>query len=208
MTSPTKIKKYKIGYRLGAGVFEKTQGQKFIAAQARRAKSAGRGRRSRTTDYGLSLIDKQRIRYAYGLRERQFRNYVKKTLASHDKSTTPADRLHQMLETRLDNVVYRLGYAHTRAFARQLVSHGHFLVNGTRTTVPSYQLKIGDEISIREGSKSRPVFQELSKKLKNAHVPSWLTIDSKTFVGKVTGTPTDPDSFFNFQGVIEFYSKS
>jgi len=199
-------KKYKICRRLGAGVFEQCQSPKFMLSQARRAKTQKR-RRRRVTDYGLALIEKQKIRVGYGLRERQFRNYVQKALSSHSKVATPAQQLFQILESRLDNVIYRAGYAHTRSLARQLASHGHFTVNGKRTTVPSYQLKKGDVVAIREGSKSRVVFNEIGKRLKAAKAPNWLSVDEKNFTTTVNGVAESSDPFFNFQSVIEFYSK-
>ncbi len=199
-----KVKKYKVARRLGAGVYEKTQTQKFMLAQARGMRSGKRP--SRPTDYGKQLIEKQRVRFTYGIRERQFSNYVKKAT---DKSgaTSPALKLFQHLETRLDNVVYRLGVAHTRGLSRQLVSHGHFLVNGKRTTVPSFAVKEGDVIELREGSKGKIVFAELDKKLKNHKTAAWLNWDNTKMQGQVKGTPKDPDPFLNLQAVIEFYSR-
>ena len=199
-----KVKKYKVARRLGAGVYEKTQSQKFMLSQARGMK---RGKRpSRPTDYGKQLIEKQRVRFTYGVRERQFSNYVKKA-TEKSGNTTPALKLFQHLESRLDNVVYRLGVAHTRGLSRQLVSHGHFLVNGKRTTVPSFTVKEGDVIEIREGSKDKAVFADLEKKLKNHKTPAWLNWDNTKMQGQVKGTPKDPDPFLNLQAVIEFYSR-
>jgi small subunit ribosomal protein S4 len=198
------VKKYKVARRLGAGVYEKTQTQKFMLAQARGMRTAKRP--SRPTDYGKQLIEKQRVRFTYGVRERQFSNYVK--LATEKPAgTTPALRLFALLETRLDNVVYRLGLAHTRGLSRQLVSHGHFLVNGKRTTVPSYTVREGDIIEIREGSKDIKVFDELDKKLKDNKTASWLNWDNTKMKGQIKGTPKDPDPFLNLQAVIEFYSR-
>lgn len=200
-------KKFKICRRLGAGVFEQCQTPKFMLSQAKRAKVYTNKRRKRVTDYGLSLIEKQKIRLSYGLRERQFANYVKKALSSHEKTVAPAQQLFHQLESRLDNIIYRAGYAHTRSLARQLASHGHFTVNGKRTTVPSYLLKKDDIVAIREGSKNRVVFNEISKKLKSIKAPNWLSVDDKSSVTTVKGVPDTPDSFLNFQSVIEFYSK-
>lgn len=197
-----KPKKYKIARRLGAGVYEKTQSQKFMLSEAKRAR---RGRPKRPTDYGLQLIQKQRVRYMYGVREKQFVNYVQKAMKTRGK--TPATALFQLLETRLDNTVYRLGLAETRGMARQMVSHGHFMVNGKRTTVPSYQLDDGDVITIREGSKDRAFFNDIDKKLKNHNLPNWLNWDGKKMAGQVKGSPKDPDSFLDFQTVVEFYSR-
>jgi small subunit ribosomal protein S4 len=198
-----KPKKYKIARRLGAGVYEKTQTQKFMLSQAKKSKRGGRPRRP--TDYGRQLIEKQKVRFMYGVQEKQFRNYVEK--ATHSKDVTPALRLFQLLESRLDNVAYRLGIAETRGGARQMTSHGHLIVNGKRTMVPSQQMKKGDVITLREGSKSTVLFQDLDKKMKNAQIPSWLNWNSKKMEGQIKGTPTEPDAFLDFQSVIEFYSR-
>lgn len=199
-----KAKKYKIARRLGAGVYEKTQTQKFMLSEAKRGRAKGRPKRP--TDYGLQLIQKQRVRFMYGVQEKQFANYVKKATSSSG-AVSPAMALFQALETRLDNVVYRLGLAETRGMARQMVSHGHFMVNGKRTKVPSHHIKDGDIVSIREGSKDRAFFNDLDKKLKNHTLPNWLNWDAKKREGQVKGSPKDPDSFLNFQTVIEFYSR-
>lgn len=196
-----KVKKYKLGRRLGTGVFEKCQTQKFAASEGRRTKKRGRGRRP--TDYGLQLIEKQKVRYLYGISERQFRNYIKKAT----ESKTPSLTLFMLLESRLDNIVYRMGLALTRRMARQMTSHGHFLVNGKRTTTPSYQLGKDDVVSIREGSKSSVLFADLEKKLKGQTAPLWVKFDAKKMSGTVVGPPTDPDPFLNLQTVIELYSR-
>ncbi len=201
-----RIKKYKIARRLGAGVYEKTQSQKFMLREQNRRKSRT-GRPKRPTDYGLSLIQKQRVRFAYGVSEKQFQNYVKKALAGAKQGKSPADTLFTLLERRLDNVVYRAGIAGTRAFARQLTSHGHITVNGKKIDVPSYSVKEGDVISIREGSKNKPVFAELGKQLKTVKAPAWLSLDPSKLSLEITGDPKNPEAFFNFQAVIEFYSR-
>lgn len=197
-------KKYKIARRLGAGVFEKTQSQKFMLAQAKRSKTGKRPKRP--TDFGLQLIEKQKVRTVYGLREKQFRGYVDKAM-QHANSVAPATMLFRLLERRLDNVAYRLGLVTTRGAARQLASHGHLLVNGTRTTVPSYQLKDGDVISIRSGSKDSAMFTELAQRMKGASLPKWLNWDASKMEGQIKGDPKDPDAFLDFQSVLEFYSR-
>jgi small subunit ribosomal protein S4 len=201
-----KIKKYKIARRLGAGVYEKTQSQKFMLSEQKRRK-ARTGRPKRPTDYGLSLIQKQRVRFAYGVSEKQFRGYVKQALSAAKTGSVPSDTLFKLLESRFDNVVYRAGIASTRAFARQLTTHGHIRVNGKKLDVPSYLVKQGDVISLREGSKSKPVFAELAKTLESKKAPAWLQVDAKNMTVTVTGEPKNPDAFFNFQAVIEFYSR-
>ncbi len=201
-----RIKKYKIARRLGAGVFEKTQSQKFMLAEQKRSK-ARNSRPKRPTDYGLALIQKQRIRFSYGISEKQFSNLVKKAFESARHGNVPADTLFILLEKRLDNVVYRSGIAKTRAFARQLVTHGHLTVNGKKIDVPSYSVKKGDVIAIREGSRNKTVFAELEKTLKGTKAPAWLKIDAAKLAVEVVGEPKNPDAFFNFQAVIEFYSR-
>lgn len=198
------VKKYKVARRLGAGIYEKTQSQKFLLSQARKVKKGKRA--TRPTDFGKQLIEKQKVRFMYGVKERQFANYVQKATEKASQ-VPPAMKLFQLLENRLDNVVYRLGLAHTRGLSRQLVSHGHLLVNGTRTTVPSYTVKEGDVIEIREGSKSRKVFEDLDKKLKGQKVPAWLDWDNVKMKGMVKGVAKDSDPFLDFQTVIEFYSR-
>ena len=198
------VKKYKVAKRLGAGVYEKTQTQKFMLSQSRGAK---RGKRpKRPTDYGKQLIEKQKVRFMYGVRERQFGNYIKEA-TQKSGGITPAQKLFTLLERRLDNTVFRLGVAHTRGMARQMVSHGHFLVNGKKTTIPSYRLQEGDVIEIRPGSADRACFAELDKKIKNHTMPAWLNWESKKSKGQVKGEPKDPDAFLDFQAVIEFYSR-
>lgn len=201
-----KIKKYKIARRLGAGVYEKTQSQKFMLSEQKRRK-ARTGRPKRPTDYGLSLIQKQRVRFAYGVSEKQFRGYVKKALAAAKTGAVPSDTLFKLIESRFDNVVYQSGIASTRAFARQLTTHGHLTVNGKKLDVPSYLVKKGDVISVREGSKSKTVFADLAKNLESKKAPAWLQVDAKSMTVTVTGEPKNPNAFFNFQAVIEFYSR-
>ena len=201
-----KIKKYKIARRLGSGVYEKTQGQKFMLSEQKRSK-ARTGRPKRPTDYGLSLIKKQRVRFAYGVSENQFRNYVNKAMNAAKTGSVPADVLFKTIESRFDNVVYRSGIAKTRAFARQLTTHGHLLVNGKKLDIPSYLVKTGDVISIREGSKSKTVFADLAERLNSANAPAWLKVDPKALTVTVTAEAQTPDPFFDFQSVIEFYSR-
>lgn len=201
-----RIKKYKIARRLGAAVYEKTQSQKFMLSEQRRAKARS-GRPKRPTDYGLALIQKQRVRFAYGVSEKQFSNYVKKAFASAKRGMVASDTLFVQLENRLDNVVYRASIAGTRAFARQLTTHGHITVNGKKIDVPSYAVKKGDIISIREGSKSKTVFADLESKLKSAKAPSWIKVDAGKMTVEIVGEPKNPEPFFNFQAIIEFYSR-
>jgi small subunit ribosomal protein S4 len=197
--------KYKICRRLGSGVFEKCQNQKFSLSEARHEKSKRGKRRKQISDYGQQLIEKQKIRFSYGISERQLRNYAKE--AAGMKKVTAREALFQLLESRLDNTLYRMGIAVTRPLARQMASHGHFTVNGSRTTVPSYKLKAGDVVALREGSKSRTLFQNIDKKLAKYTSPSWLSFDSKNISGSITGLPVNNETFLDFGSVLEFYSR-
>ena len=195
--------KYKIGRRLGAGVYEKCQTPKFAASAARKAKNVTK-RPKPLSEFGQQLIEKQKIRFSYGITERQLRNYVR---AAIEKKGSTQEHLFEMLESRLDNVVYRLGLAHTRRLARQMTSHGHFRVNGTRTTVPSYAIKSGDVISVREGSRGSALFANLGEKMKSYKQPAWVALDADKMEGKVTGSPKNTEGFLNLGSVLEFYSR-
>lgn len=197
-------KKYKLCRRLGAGIYEKCQTQKFAKSEPVTRGKRGGARRS---DYGNQLIEKQKVRFMYGVREKQFSNYVTKAMEHGTKDLIPANLLFRQLEERLDNVVYRLGFAHTRALARQMVAHGHFTINGKKLTIPSYSVRLGDEVAIREGSKSTTLFKEVAPKLKAIKKPDWFTWDDAALTAKISGDPKNPDPFLNFQAVIEFYTR-
>lgn len=203
----TQSKKYKVCRRLGAGIYEKCQTQKFLAVATIGSKGAKK-RQSRPSDYGLQLIEKQKVRFLYGIREKQFRNYVNHAMSHVSAKSAPTTLLSTSLESRLDNTVYRLGFAASRAQSRQLVSHGHFMVNGRKIDVPSYSVQIGDVITIREGSLSNTFFKDIAVKLKEVKLPSWLSRDEKNPVSaKITALPTTVDPMLNLQVVLEFYSR-
>lgn len=169
-----------------------------------------RKHRSNVSEYGEQLRAKQKMRITYGLMEKQFSMYVKRATASHDSgeaSVVPALKLARELESRLDNIVYRAGFANTRALARQLVSHGHILVNGRRINIASYQVKIGDVISIREGSKSAKVFTGLGEKL-TAMAPSYIMlVNPATFSAEIKNFVREVEPMFDTQKVLEYYSR-
>src|SRR3954462_15916741 len=133
--------RYKIARRLGVPVFEKTQTQKYAARAAARGGGKGTGKPRAKSDYGLGMLEKQRARYSYGVSSKQFGNYIKKAT---EKKGNSSELLIRLLESRLDNVALRGGYAPTRAAARQMVSHGHLMVNGKIVTIPSYHVSVGD----------------------------------------------------------------
>jgi len=198
--------KYKICRRLGSDVFEKCQTQKFVLSESKKSKTGRRGKRPKMlTDYGRQLLEKQKVRFMYGLSEKQFKNLVNKAIDKKGKESTSS--LYENLESRLDNIVFRLGLAPTRRMARQMVSHGHILVNGKKTTVPSYSLVKGDKIAIREGSKNKGPFTVLeSDKISS---PKWMKFDYKKMEGEIIGEPmyADKEANMDLNTVIEFYSK-
>lgn len=202
--------KFKICRRLGERIFPKCQTTKFaISGTGSGSVKTGKvtGRRSRSaSDYGSQLREKQKARYTYGINERQFRNYVRRSRAI--KASDPLANLGRLVESRLDNVVYRLGLVPSRAFARQVVGHGHVLVNGRRLTIPSYTVSVGDVISVRTQSRTNGVFREAAVRLKEYQPPSWLlyTADQEA---KVVAPPAleEAESNLNLSAIIDFYSR-
>lgn len=197
--------KYKICRRLGPGVYEKCQTQKFVQSEARKSMKASKGRPKALSDYGRQLLEKQKVRFSYGITERQLGNYVDK--AAHSRGKPVTDKLFEMLETRLDNVLYRLGFAGTRRFARQLVAHGHFTVNGKKVTIPSYSVRVGDVIAVREGSRKSTIFADFDKKVKNYAWPNWLKLAPESLQAEVVGLPKNEEQFLQLDTVFEFYSR-
>lgn len=166
----------------------------------------GQGRIKRS-EYGLQLREKQKIRRVYGVLERQFRGYFDR--ASRMKGVT-GENLLQVLERRLDNVVQRMGFAGSKKEARQLVRHGHMLVNGIRVNIPSYLLKVGDIVELREKSRAIAHIQQTLSALEKRGFPSWLEIDTTQFRGKVLSLPARDECTLptvNEQLVVELYSK-
>ncbi len=198
--------RYKIAKRLGASVFEKAQTQKFALSADRSAKNKRRGR-GRQSEYGKQMLEKQKVRVTYGLPERQFRNYVHKALEAHN--VKPVERLHELLELRLDNVVWRLGLASTRRGARQMVAHGHILVGGKKMRVPSHLLSAGDVIKVREGSTGHGVLIGFSERFLERPLPSWLLWNPKSMEGSVKERPTfvSADPAGDLVAVLSFYTR-
>jgi small subunit ribosomal protein S4 len=165
-----------------------------------------RGSRRKQSEYAIALGEKQKLRYQYGLLERQFRRIFEKAL---QKRGVTGETLLQLLETRIDNVVYRLGLANTRSAARQLVSHGHVLVNGRGVNVASYNVKPGDEITIKDKPKSRQLVLRNLDLTQIVPVPDWLTVDRDGLSGKVTRIPSREEiqPIVNEQLIVELYSR-
>jgi small subunit ribosomal protein S4 len=162
--------------------------------------------RRKHTDYGLGLIEKQKLRYYYGLLERQFRGVYEKALK---RRGVTGEQMLQILETRLDNVVYQLGFANTRAAARQMVSHGHVKVNGRKVNVPSCGLKVNDAVEIKDATVSRQMATKNLEAATSRAVPDWLSLTRDAFKGVVMRIPTrdEINPIANEQAVVEFYSR-
>jgi small subunit ribosomal protein S4 len=201
--------KYKVCRRLGSGVYDKCQTQAFMVSEARHSKVKGK-RPKALSDYGRQLLEKQRIRFAYGVSERQLRRYAAEAARI---GIDPVSRMINMLESRLDNAVYRAGLAPTRSAARQMVSHGHVTVGGRKVTVPSYHLREGEAFSVRDGSKTKPLFVNYKEASKQGGAPKssapWITFDSENLAGSKIAEPNSENTEMvgDVRTVLEFYSR-
>ncbi|MCL5666982.1 MAG: 30S ribosomal protein S4 [Patescibacteria group bacterium] len=163
--------------------------------------------RVRLSEYGLQLREKQKAKANYGIMERQFSNYFRKALK---QPGVTGDILLKILELRLDNAVFRMGFAETRPQARQLVSHGFFEVNGKKVNIPSYSLKVGDAIAIRQGKQKAKYVEKLKEKLKNFRPQDWVGLDAGKLSGKILTEPTPEliGNLINTQLIVEHYSRT
>jgi small subunit ribosomal protein S4 len=176
------------------------------AMERRRRPTGQRFRRRRVSERALQLAEKQKARYTYGVLERQFR----RTFAQAERQPgITGDNLIALLERRLDNVVYRLGFADSRNQARQIVLHGHIVLNGRRTSIPSCLVKEGDTISWREGSTRTEYFKQVAGEIGSKSIPNWLGLDRDSLVGQVISMPTPEDAGAKFEGqsIVEYYSR-
>lgn len=194
---------------VGDSIYPQCQTVKYAArAAAREGQKTGKKRFGGKSEYGTQLTEKQKARYTYGISERQFSNEVKNAHENGGKNA--ALFLWKSLESRLDNVVFRLGFAPSRAAARQMVSHGHITVNGTRVTIPSYKVSSGEVLAIRGGSKQSPLFSTLKERVGQVSMPAWLQFDGEKSEAKVLGEPIMGDAALslNLPVVLEFYSRA
>lgn len=204
--------KYKICKRLGSAIFEKCQTQKYTLAQDAAPQKGGRGgkggkRPGNMSEFKRQLTEKQKMRFSYGISEKQLSRYVRESM---EGTGDPAKKLVDRLESRLDNVVYRLGLAKTRRLARQMVSHGHITVEGRKLTIPSFEVTSGTTVSVREGSRISPLFTSLAEQLATQTTPSWLMFDVATLTGKKHAEPQSQGSsehLFDPIQVLQFYSR-
>lgn len=198
--------KAKIARKFGENIFGNPKVGKILERKNYPPGQHGQSRRRRPTNYAIQLREKQKIKYMYGLLERQFRRYFRK--AEKMKGETGVNLLG-LLECRLDNVVYRLGFAPTRTAARQLVNHKHFSVNGKSVNIPSYLVSAGDDIQVRERSRRLAVIHDSVKQVRGDLDLPWLSLDKATLSGKVLNVPdrNQLDSTLNVQLVVELFSK-
>lgn len=169
-------------------------------------RNPGAQKRTKKSEYALQLNEKQKVKFVYGVLEKQFRAYYEKAAKMPGKT---GDNLMSLVERRLDNVVFRLGFASTRREARQLVNHGHFTVNGKRVDIPSYQVKVGDVIAVSEKSSSTTRFKAMKEEDAFVTAPKWLERDKNNLQGKVTALPARDDVDFEVEDhlIVELYSK-
>jgi small subunit ribosomal protein S4 len=164
----------------------------------------GAKRRRALSEYGGQLLEKQRIRVSYGLREAQLEKIVKN---SFKKTGVVGETIVSFLERQLSNAIFRLGLASSRVVARQLISHGHFLINGKRINAPSCLTKVGDVVSIKPSSQNLLIFKELSDKLKKYDAPDWLSLNKEKLEGKIVSLPKSVEIGFDINLLVDYYSK-
>ena len=204
--------KEKIERRLGTKLFLK--GERSYSPKSATVRRMyppgmhGKNFRMRVSEYGTQLQSKQKIRQTYRMMEKQFKNWVKEAMEARSETS---DYLVKKLERRLDNAVFRSGFAQSRDQARQLVGHGHITVNGRKVSIPSYAVKTGDVLKIREGSAKTKYFSALAPQwIKKYKPPSWIELDNDNFVAKIIGMPTVAESGLeakDIQAIVEFYSR-
>lgn len=205
--------KCKICRRLGVKLFLK--GEKCLSPKCSMVKrdyppgQKKKRRPSPSSEYGKALKEKQKLKNWYNLKEKQFKNYVKKILEKRGRVADASALLIKILESRLDNVVFRLGFANSRALAKQLVSYSYFLVNGKSIDTPAYLVKKGDVVSVKIQKTKKTIFQNLKNFLKKHKTPSWLVLDPEKAEGKVIGEPTLEEAAppVEISIIFEFYSK-
>jgi small subunit ribosomal protein S4 len=193
----------RISRRFGTPIFGPT---KYLERRNYGPGVHGPKSRRKATDYGAGLIEKQKLRYYYGLMERQFRGVYEKALR---RRGVTGEQMLQILETRLDNVVYHLGFANTRAAARQMVSHGHITVKGRKVNIPSFALKVNDVVEVKNHNVSRQLATKNLEVATSRAVPDWLLLDKEAFKGTIMRIPTRDEiqPIANEQAVVEFYSR-
>jgi small subunit ribosomal protein S4 len=205
--------KCKICRRIGVKLFLK--GERCTSQKCQMVKKPyppgqkGKRRPTPLSEYGRELREKQKLKNLYNLKERQFKNYIKEVLKKRGKVENASDLLVKILESRLDNVIFKLGFTNSRSQARQLVSHGYFLVNGKPTNIPSRQLKKGDIISIKPQKVKKAVFKDIKSIVKKTKTPNWLEFNVEKLEGKLKEEPILEDVIVpvEISSIFEFYSR-
>lgn len=194
----------KVSRRLGVALSPKAE--KYLERRPYAPGEHGQSRRGKISEYALQLREKQKMKYLYGVLEKQFRNYYKKAVSQRGVT---GDNLVKLLERRFDNVVFRAGFSPSRAGARQLVSHGHLLVNGKKVNIPSYQLKPGDVIEFRQKSQNMDAVTDSLNRAPESRIPSWVQVDKAQQKVVFVAVPEreEVQEQFNEQLVVELYSK-
>jgi small subunit ribosomal protein S4 len=193
----------RISRRFGVPIFGPT---KYLERRNYGPGVHGPKSRRKHTDYGLGLIEKQKLRYFYGLMEKQFRGVYEKALK---RRGVTGEQMLQILETRLDNVAYHLGFGNTRAASRQMVSHGHVKVNGRKVNIPSYALKVNDVVEVKDSNVSRQLATKGMEMATSRAIPDWLSLNKEAFKGVIMRIPSRDEiqPIANEQAVVEFYSR-
>jgi small subunit ribosomal protein S4 len=193
--------------RLGAKLFLKADrcfSAKCAEVKKPYAPGAHGKSRKRQSEYGKQMAEKQKVRFTYGLTEAE----MKRAFITGEQSKEPTDvALVKALESRLDNVVFRMGFAPSRRMANQLVGHGHITVNGRKVTIPSMCLRVGDKLAFRKESANHPIIKDAENRLKQYEPPTWLKLDKEKMTGEMVSLPKDVDLPFNLELVVNFYSK-
>lgn len=200
--------KAKICRKFGTNIYGADKYDKILQAKPQPPGKSPRARLGRKSEYAQQLLEKQKMRMIYGLSEKQFRNLYEQATGIKDKPT--GDSMREMLEQRLDNTIYRAGFAMTRLQARQFISHGLFTVNGQRVTVPSYRIQAGDKIEARTRNKTSPIFADITAAHEKYLPPSWMKANSGTLSLEVMALPDaeSAEQAIDVRQVIEFYSRN
>ncbi|PIR53352.1 30S ribosomal protein S4 [Candidatus Peregrinibacteria bacterium CG10_big_fil_rev_8_21_14_0_10_49_10] len=198
--------KTKVCRKFGTNIYGSDKYDKILQRKPQAPGKGPRDRMGRKSEFAQQLSEKQKMRSMYGLSEKQFRNLYDEAAAVTGQT---GDMIKELLERRLDNVIYRAGFALTRLQSRQFVSHGIFMINGTRVTIPSYRVKQGDTITVRERSKTSPVFGPILQAHEKYMPPAWITVDPRAFTVTVNALPgaDSAEQAVDIRQVIEFYSR-
>ncbi len=205
-TGPKEKLSRKVGENLGLKAERSFSPKSSFLKKPYKPGAHGKARHRALSEFGVQLLEKQKIKITYALTEKQLQRYYNGAI---QKKGITGDFLLSAIEARLDNAVFRSGFAPSRTMARQLVSHGHFLVNSKKVNIPSYPTRADDVITIKPQSRNKMIFFDLANKLKKREIPSWLVVDKKTFEIKIKSAPKNEDlpKNLNINSVVSYYSR-